>query len=245
MNGLTIVFVGPTIEIKVASELLDASFRGPAKRGDIITAFRDGADRIAIIDGYLCDVPAVTHKEILWVMDQGVDVWGASSLGALRAAELSDFGMVGVGKIFEDYRLGNLTDDDEVAIQHGPEELNYVTTSVAMVNIRATLKVARLEGFRRETIETMIHVAKSRHYPERNWTNIVRDAMEAGVATQEIEQFTNWIQSCEIDQKLRDAEALLKCIAASEKSEQMQTDRSSDVCLTEHLVSLLHRNISE
>ena len=76
----------------------------------------------------------------------GIAVFGASSMGALRAAELHEFGMVGVGQIFEMFRDGVLEDDDEVALQHGPEELNYLPVSEPLVNIRATLKHAFEEG---------------------------------------------------------------------------------------------------
>src|SRR5688572_32760283 len=50
----------------------------------------------------------------------GVRVFGAASMGALRAAELQPFGMIGVGQVFQAYRRGHLTDDDEVAVAHGP-----------------------------------------------------------------------------------------------------------------------------
>jgi hypothetical protein len=40
-------------------------------------------------------------------------------MGALRAAELHTFGMVGVGRVFEGYRDGVYEDDDEVAVVHG------------------------------------------------------------------------------------------------------------------------------
>ena len=43
-------------------------------------------------------------------------------MGALRAAELHAFGMRGVGRIFEAFRDGELEDDDEVAVVHGPAE---------------------------------------------------------------------------------------------------------------------------
>ena len=52
-------------------------------------------------------------------MSQGIHVFGSASMGALRA-ELCPFGMVGVGRIFEAYRDGELEDDDEVAVIHGP-----------------------------------------------------------------------------------------------------------------------------
>ena len=72
-------------------------------------------------------------------------------MGALRAAKLSPFGMVGVGRIFEAYRSGVLEpygdvlfeDDDEVAVIHGPPEMGYVALSEALVNIRATLAKGR------------------------------------------------------------------------------------------------------
>jgi hypothetical protein len=54
---------------------------------------------IGVIDGYFEVVPTVWHKEILWAMAQGIHVFGAASIGALRAAELDSFGMRGVGRL--------------------------------------------------------------------------------------------------------------------------------------------------
>src|SRR5581483_2813112 len=86
---------------------------------------------------------AVWHKEILWALTQGIHVYGSASIGALRAAELAPFGMVGVGRIFEAYRDGRLEDDDEVAVVHGPAEHAFQVHSEALVNLRATLAAAR------------------------------------------------------------------------------------------------------
>ena len=72
-------------------------------------------------------------------------MFGAASMGALRAAELAAFGMEGVGAIFEAFREGVLEDDDEVAVIHGPAEFGYPVLSEAMVNIRRTLSDAALE----------------------------------------------------------------------------------------------------
>ena len=74
---------------------------------------------------------------------------GAASMGALRAAELHGFGMVGHGRIFEWYRDGVIDADDEVALIYGPEEVGYPSLSKPLVNIRATLAAAvpdRLAG---------------------------------------------------------------------------------------------------
>ena len=70
-------------------------------------------------------------------------------MGALRAAELHTFGMRGVGRIFEAFRDGEVEDDDEVAVVHGPAELGYLVLSEPMFNIRATLARAEAAAHRR------------------------------------------------------------------------------------------------
>ena len=61
---------------------------------------------IAIIDGVFHKEPAVSHKEILEAIKKGVTVVGGASMGALRASELDDFGMIGVGRVYHDYSNG-------------------------------------------------------------------------------------------------------------------------------------------
>lgn len=133
------VFSGPTLSIadipaSVAvrhDEMLllengkKISFMPPVSEGDILKILNNAPDIIAIIDGYFENTPSVWHKEILYAMKNGVHVLGASSMGALRAAELAAFGMEGVGKIYKYYASGDLQDDDEVTITHGPRELGY------------------------------------------------------------------------------------------------------------------------
>ena len=148
------VFLGPSLPLEQARDLCGATYLPPAKQGDIARALRTyEPEAIGLIDGFFEQVPAVWHKEILWALQERVAVLGASSMGALRAAELQQFGMVGIGKIFRAYSSGSFPpfddlrfeDDDEVAVVHGPPELNYVG-SVALVDIRATLARSEQEG---------------------------------------------------------------------------------------------------
>ena len=240
MSGAAaVVFLGPTLSAEEAAGLLEATYLGPVRRGDVIQAVLSGAERIAVIDGCFGDMPALTHKEILWAMEQGIEVYGASSLGALRAAELAAFGMVGIGKIFEDFSTGRLTDDDEVAIQHGPAELGYVPTSETMVNMRATVATAKLAGVLGEAADIVLRVAKARHYPERHWPESLADALAAGASAAEIEAFRAWLPCGKVDQKRKDARALLLHMCRrSRKSRDMQT-ASGTLPLTEDLAALL------
>ena len=94
---------------------------GPARKGDILQAVRgDHCSQIVLIDGRFHQTPSVWHKEIIYALVNGVRVIGASSMGALRAAECWRYGMIGIGKIFERYRDGE-TDDSWVAMTYDPE----------------------------------------------------------------------------------------------------------------------------
>jgi hypothetical protein len=141
-----IVFLGPTLSRPEAAELLEAVFRPPARRGDIHRALRDQFRTIVLIDGEFHGRPSVWQREILDALAEGVAVHGSSSMGALRAAELYSFGMVGHGRIFEWYRDGVIDADDEVALTYGPVELGYPPLSEPLVNIRATLAAAVPSG---------------------------------------------------------------------------------------------------
>ena len=116
------VFTGPTISPAEARRELEAVYLPPAAEGDVYRVTLHRPQAIGIIDGYFQSVPTVRHKEILWAMSRGIHVFGSASIGALRAAELTAFGMEGVGAVFEFYRDGMLEDDDEVAMAHGPAE---------------------------------------------------------------------------------------------------------------------------
>ena len=68
----------------------------------------------------------------------GVRVVGASSMGALRAAELDRFGMEGVGEVYAYYRDGWLTADADVALVHRDADDGLPPLTWPLVNVRAT-----------------------------------------------------------------------------------------------------------
>ena len=211
---MIVVFAGPTIaEEQVHTIIDDATVRPPASMGDIYRAAQSRPHAIGIIDGYFEAIPSVWHKEILWALNSGIPIYGASSMGALRAAEMHPFGMTGVGEIFEQYRDGILEDDDEVALQHAPKELNFAPLSEPMVNIRATLKRAVQEGIVDTELESsLIRLAKGRFYPERTWDNLFDDALRQPADIGKTERLRNWLPGGKVDQKLDDAVAMLQAI---------------------------------
>ncbi len=205
-----IVFAGPSFCDSELSQEKGIEIRPPARQGDVYLATLERPTVIGIIDGYFDGMPSVWHKEILWAMSQGIAVLGASSMGALRAAELDTFGMIGVGSIYADYRDGMLEDDDEVALTHGPAELGFAPLSVAMVNVRASLEAARLgDMLSRHEAELLIDRAKAIFFKDRSWNSIMLGSELAECRPGHCSDLLTWIASNEVDQKRVDARLLL------------------------------------
>lgn len=207
-----VVFLGPTMSRQEARTILpDAMYLPPASQSDILSVVDQVKPAaVLLIDGVFTQSLSVWHKEILYALEQGVAVYGASSMGALRAAETAVFGAVGVGSIFEDYVAGVLTDDDEVAVAHASGDWDYRVLSDAMVNIRATLRQARDRGLLEDAQhDQLIALAKARFFPERAYRQLLDDAAAAGLGSEVLEPLEEFIASSAVDQKRLDAIALL------------------------------------
>jgi hypothetical protein len=208
-----VVFTGPTLSAVDARMVLDADYRPPAAEGDVYRAARGRPQVIGIIDGYFERLPSVWHKEILWAMSQGIHVFGAASMGALRAAELDAFGMEGIGSIFEAYRDGSLEDDDEVAVAHAGPEFAFKAGSEAMVDIRFTLGLALdARVMDTGTYAALESAAKGLFYPDRNYVRVLELAADRGVADDELRRFREWLPAGRASLKRADALAMLGAI---------------------------------
>ena len=211
-----VVFLGPSLPLSDARAILQADYRPPAGFGDVYRAAsgRPRPKAICLIDGVFQSVPSVRHKEILWAMSEGIHVFGGASLGALRAAELHSFGMVGVGRVFADYRDGRLQDDDEVAVDHGPPEFGHRPLSEPMVNVRATLAAAETAGLlSAATAAALLSLSKEMFYKRRSYDTVLQAARQSGCAVAELEALRAWLPGGRVDQKRGDAENTLRAVA--------------------------------
>ncbi|HIF0302592.1 TPA: TfuA-like protein [Legionella pneumophila] len=168
-NKKRAIFVDSTISHDELLEYIqDSDLLLPAiRRGDLIRIIlkHPSIETVVIVDGVFDQQASVTHKEILWALEQGRKVVGISSMGALRAYELRDYGMLGSGKVFEDYLSGVLDGDDEVAISYFPTTQGFDKT-IAMVNIRATLEKLNLYD------NELICKLRKIHFKKRNWLTL-------------------------------------------------------------------------
>ena len=176
-----LVFLGPSLPWEEAAEIHpEAVLLPPAAVGDVISAVQRFAPHaIALIDGAFLQTLATYHKELIDVMARGIWVLGSSSMGALRAAECSRYGMIGVGQVFEAYADGTIEDDDEVALSHLTQEFGFRPVTEAMVNIRATLAAAQAAGvIDAAERDTLVDLQKARWFMDRRPLASVQDARD-------------------------------------------------------------------
>ncbi|MGI5286223.1 TfuA-like protein [Nonomuraea polychroma] len=227
----TVVYAGPTIaHDEILATVPEAQVRPPVARGDLLRVEWSRDDTAVIIDGYYRERLSVGHKEILWLLNEGVNVIGAASMGALRAAELSAYGMSGVGAVFRMYATGEVDGDDEVAVLHGPAEKGYPTGTVAMVNIRYGCRQgAKTELIPAATGERIVEAAKSRPFAHRTWHELDEalgpDAHDALITLKRMIGTGEW------DLKRLDALAALKAVGRR-RAEAPSAAWAAEVALT-------------
>lgn len=207
-NKRIIVFTGPSLQPKECEKILKVDYRPPVARGDVIKALKDDPDVIVIIDGVFHKEPAVSHKEILQAIKKGVIMVGGASMGALRASELDDFGMVGIGKVYHDYRDGVIESDDDVAVVINPETLEQL--SEALISMNYTFKEAIDKGIINQTeYDTLVDTAKSIYYPKRTYERVFKDS---GLEIEVIKRFKRFLEQNKIDVKREDAITVLEYV---------------------------------
>jgi hypothetical protein len=229
----TFVYAGPTISKKSILEILpEATCMPPVRCGDIFHVMRQKPKLIVIIDGYFESTASVWHKELLYALSKGVHIIGASSMGAMRAAELAPFGMIGIGKAFEYYRDEIISDDDEVALLHLGEDHHYQPVSDAMITIRVTLAKAVKQHITSENEATaIINAAKQCHFHQRILRHIIPQVIQ-DKAKQTL--LLNWIEHHAINQKREDAVEALTFV-----SKRFDTLRRPDC----HYISTLYARL--
>lgn len=208
----TIVFLGATLTVDEAKKILpNACYCDPIQAGDILKILFLKPQAIVIIDGYFSQTAAVKHKEILLALWQGVSIYGASSMGALRAAELTEYGMRGYGVIYEKYKKRQIIGDDEVAIMFSAHKQDII---FPLINIRVTLDVASKKGLITPTQKKqIIKKIKNLAFFKRDKHSLLDILSE--------HKLSDWFFENYIDQKKIDAVDLLQILSRNRKENKV------------------------
>jgi hypothetical protein len=177
-----LVYLGPSLPLANAKAILpEAIYRPPARQADIVSdVTRFKPTHIILIDGCFRESLSPWHKELLYALQYpGIQaVYGAASMGALRAAELDYLGMIGLGKIYQWYRDGVTEDDAEVAVNYAEHKGLYHLNSVPLVDIRAGVESLGGEAdWFLDAMREIPYEERTRNLCEKRWQE---DTIEPG-----------------------------------------------------------------
>ena len=215
-----IAYLGPSLRAANALEVLpDLDLRAPVRRGDLYRDREAGGSLFVIIDGVFLQQQAISPREVIDVIADGALVVGASSMGALRAAECWPGGMRGIGSIYRLFRSGSLTSDDEVILTFETGGA-YEAITVPLINVRHALSRAVRSGLLdRPRAETIVHSAERLFYTERTWPTILSAAGERDSGDELLQLLASH------DLKRNDALRALRAVAAWRCSDPSIVDR--------------------
>ena len=217
---MKIVFVGPSAP-DAANLLLgkNINLRPPTAQGDLAAAVLEGANVVGLVDGTFEHNAATWHKEILFALSQGVQVFGAASMGALRAAECAPFGMVGVGDIYNACASGQIIDDDAVAVIHAPEALGYTSLSVPFVNIEATCRSLREKSLLSVAEEVaLLTSAMAMFFKNRSLSQVVKETNS--LPSERRAEILELLTRHYVDLKRKDTIALIRAVESAEDTRE-------------------------
>lgn len=130
-----IVFAGLSLSHEEVNSLGFADVRPPVKEGDLHEL--ENGEVVAIVDGELNARTILPNSEIRQAIQRGVKIRGAASLGALRAFEMRDSGMMGCGWVYNAYCTGRISGADEIAVVYEP--LSHRSLTIPLVDVRFRL----------------------------------------------------------------------------------------------------------
>jgi ribosomal protein S12 methylthiotransferase accessory factor len=170
MSSVTKVYAGLSAASSDVKTILSAAIVAPpVQRGDIYTDIKQGVNRILILDGRFHQSLSVSPSELMDALRRGIRVYGASSMGALRAVELEAYGMVGCGEIFEHIRdqdafrddyLGQVFSEEDPGLQ--ARSVTYVEFYLNLVELRARRQIGQA------TFDRLCSFYRDLHYSERD-----------------------------------------------------------------------------
>jgi TfuA protein len=204
-----VVFTGLSLSQEEARTLLAAEVRPPVKRGDL-DQLSDGTVA-AIIDGELSGDSAVPIDEIRRALRRGVKISGAASVGALRAYEAREQGMVGCGWVYRAYCAGRISGIDEIAVIYDPD--SYRSLTIPLVNVRFCLDhLTTRRGISAKEADHAMASLKQLSLGKRNRRSIILH-LASLLGRERVKEMLRLVRPAEVDVKRSDAYELLRMLA--------------------------------
>ena len=151
----TVAFVGGSLPRANCPPDPRIVLAAPAEQGDLLMAILAGFRNILILDGYFYAKFPCTTFEVMLALEQGLNVFGAASIGALRAVELDRYGMTGVGYVYDYLRrqpikpyhiVAQTYTEDDAALTTPLVEIIYFLACATADNLLSAAEAERCRG---------------------------------------------------------------------------------------------------
>ncbi|HTX58039.1 MAG TPA: TfuA-like protein [Verrucomicrobiae bacterium] len=175
MPATLAVFAGPSLPQgdRIAAD--GVTYLAPAARGDVERAAAE-YDALLLIDGVFHHDLAPSPKEC-YRAAQRARAFGASSMGALRAAECAPYGFLPLGAIANWYAREVIDGDDEVAVLVNPA--TQMALTVPSVNVRYVARLAARRGILSPAdARRFVEASREIFYMDRTWEDAIECAPE-------------------------------------------------------------------
>lgn len=189
-------FVGPSgHKIERDNYPVGSIILPPARRGDIENLLNNEPSRIVLVDGVFDQQPAIGHREIYEAITLGWEVLGLSSMGAIRAYEMRNYGMKGIGHVYNMFVENPELTDDEVALHHIPNPI-YTPITEALVNIRFIFNFfSDRHGISSEEGNIVVDKLKKFWFGDRTISQIENVMLEVDISPDKIKCFLGLIEN--------------------------------------------------
>ncbi len=174
-----VMYAGPTLASSERARALVQEFdvRRPVRRRDVpeLLASHPVPGVLVVVDGVFHDHLAVGHAELRDALGAGWKVWGLSSMGAIRAREMSPLGMRGFGAVYQRFVDEEDFQDDEVTLLHDTTA-PYKGVTEPLVHLRVAVDHLVAQGIvAADEGASVIADLKSRWYGERTVRGMIED----------------------------------------------------------------------
>lgn len=184
--------------------------RPPVRRGDVDALVDSSPQGVAVLcDGQFQSAAAVSHAEICRALDSGWEVWGVSSMGAIRAHEMRAEGMHGFGWVYRQFARFEDFPDDELCLLHMPTE-PFEPITEALVNVRFALEhQGSVLGIAPRSRQRLLAALRRLWFGERTPERIVELMVgDAGIQPDAARRLLDWMGHHRV--KNIDLESLLR-----------------------------------
>ena len=198
------VFGEPSLELLTAEMHARIDTRPPIRKGDLEALCNEShPGTVLILDGLFASELALNPTEIRQTMDAGWQVYGAASMGAIRAAELWPLGMIGLGDVYNLFRTGCLSSDADVAVLYVGPSFREVTLS--MVHIRFLINhIRHRHGLRMPQARRMKLAAQRLYWTERSLARLLTTWRAMDIDENDLDVFSHLVDDPALHPKKRD-----------------------------------------